>query len=218
MSLINNINEKLDQIVELAQSNTQIANYVQQQFDKMTAHILQNDEILQNNSILNNNNDLQRNQLQHQLHPDPPPAIKFDLSAANPIFSFPNQIVLTQAVIQGLVAQETSTEKDRVKQKLAGFDPRESPACIFINNHFGSDIHQQTLCEFAKKIAKKRQIILDRDSKRRKTVLLKWFHDHWDVIQADFENTQLLNDKLITKDQDELSKKNELDRDGLREF
>lgn len=222
MNLIEIINEKLDQIVENCKSNTQLANHVQRQLDKMTAYILQNDEILQNN-------DQQGNQFQLQLRPDAPPTIKFDLTAANPMLNIPNQIVLTQAVIQGLVKQEISTEKDRVKQKLAGFDPRESPACIFINNHFGSDIHQQTLCEFAKKIAKKNQIVLDRDSKRRKTVLLKWFHDHWDVIRNDFENTQLLNDKLIIKDQDELlhkndvdqdeiNHKNEVDQDTLREF
>lgn len=203
MSFIDIISEKLDNIIELSKPNTQLANYAQQQFDKMTTYIIQNEVILQNNSPLDIT-DPQRNQFQAQLHPDSPPALKFDLTANNLLLNAPNQLVLTQAVIQGLSKQEISTEKDRVKQKLAGFDARQSPACIYINSHFGADIHQQTLCKFAKKIAKKRQIILDRDSKRRKTLLLKWFHDHWDLIRTDFENTQLLDDTLVINDQNEL--------------
>ena len=200
MTFIESINEKLDQIIDISKPNEQLTNYVQQQLDKITAYVLQNEESLQNNNILDIN-DSQRNQFQSQIHPDVPPAFKFDLSSNNPLLIAPNQIVLTQAVIQGLVKQEISTEKDRVKQKLAGFDVQQSPACIYISNHFGTDIRQQALCELAKKISKKRQIILDRDSKRRKTVLLKWFHDHWSLIHKDFENTQLVNGKLIMNDQ-----------------
>lgn len=196
------ISEKLNHIIDISKPNVQMTNYAQHQIEKMTTYIIQNEVILQNNGLLDIN-DPQRSQFQFQLHPDMPPILKFGIESNNALFNPPNQFVLTQAVIQGISKQEISTEKDRVKQKLAGFDVRKSPACIYISSHFGSDVHQQTLCKFAKKIAKKNKIILDRDSKRRKALLFKWFHDHWDIIRTDFENAQLLDDTLVINDSNE---------------
>ena len=107
---------------------------------------------------------------------------------------------ITQA-LQGMARQE-SVEKERIRHKLTGFDPNLSPAWIAIRTQFGPDVKQISLCEIAKYLAKKRQILLDRDSKRRKSILLKWFHDHWNVIEPCMSMFKLNGDTVIITDPD----------------
>ncbi|OHT15337.1 hypothetical protein TRFO_42584 [Tritrichomonas foetus] len=247
--LLNNISAKLSRLIDVASTNTQLTNYVQQQLDR-TADYFLHGEFQQSQSStpsnaanLNgqsnpqnvlNNLTASTNGLNQQNHIMPDMAVLNGLNALNninnlnsinsinnlnglalngmsqninignnPLLAFPNnQIALTQAAIQGLVKQTQSVEKDRVRQKLAGFDPKTSPACNYINSKFGQDVRQHCLCEMAKYIAKKRQIVLDRDSKRRKSVLLKWFHDKWEIISKDMEFFIVQNDELIINDPD----------------
>lgn len=79
--------------------------------------------------------------------------------------------------------QAPSAEVERVENRLSGFDYKESPAWYAIREQFTSDVKQVHLRRIAEHIAQKLQINLDRDAKRRKTVLLKWFDENWKVIK-----------------------------------
>ena len=101
--------------------------------------------------------------------------------------------------IQGITKHE-SAEKERVRQKLTGFDQKTSPACAYITKQFGAEVRQHCLVEIAKYLAKKRGLPLDRDSKRRKSVLMKWFHDNWAILSKDMPMFQVINEEVIVDD------------------
>ena len=48
----------------------------------------------------------------------------------------------------------------------------------------------------AKYLALKNELNLDRDSKRRKSVLIKWFHDNWNIIKYDIKKITIKDDVL----------------------
>lgn len=73
-------------------------------------------------------------------------------------------------------------EKVRVAIRLSGFNPKDNYVINEINKRFGPNIKHGELVAIAQAIAEKAQIKLDRDAKRRKNVLLKWFHENWDTI------------------------------------
>lgn len=72
-------------------------------------------------------------------------------------------------------------EKMRLKTRLTGFNYQDSVSWIAICRHFGSQPSHEELKSVAELIAKTANIRLDRDAKRRKVVMMKWFEEHWDV-------------------------------------
>lgn len=85
------------------------------------------------------------------------------------------------------VKTHSESEKDRIMKRLNGFEYKTSQAWIEISKRFGNDVKREDLCEFAKKISNDLNIKLDRDAKRRKDVLLKWFDDNWCLISNSFK-------------------------------
>jgi hypothetical protein len=73
-------------------------------------------------------------------------------------------------------------EKQRVKARLEGFDSKSSPVWVTITERFGPDVTHTELITLAIILAQKAGIVLDRDAKRRKQVLVKWFEEHWTEI------------------------------------
>ena len=73
-------------------------------------------------------------------------------------------------------------EKLRIAYRLAGFNPKDNPVTQEITRRFGANIKHGELVGIAQAIAEKAQIKLDRDAKRRKNVLLKWFAENWEII------------------------------------
>lgn len=80
-------------------------------------------------------------------------------------------------------SQESNTERRRIESRLNGFNPKDNRAWKAITEQFGVQIKQPELLSIATLVAENANIKLDRDAKRRKTVLIKWFDEHWDVIQ-----------------------------------
>ncbi|KAH0786320.1 glycosyl hydrolase family protein [Histomonas meleagridis] len=131
-----------------------------------------------------------------------------------PQFMIPEQQVIVNNIqkpqnygvnqaIYDLARQPMSAEKERVRLKLIGFDQNTSEAWNYISKNFGQDVKQHCLCEMAKYLSLKRSIPLDRDSKRRKSVLIKWFHDNWPLIAQDMQKFRIQNDELIIEDTDD---------------
>lgn len=77
-------------------------------------------------------------------------------------------------------------EKQRIANRLSGFNPRDNVAWREISNRWGN-IKQKELLSIAQVIATEAKIKLDRDARRRKSVLMKWFCEHWDVVQGYLE-------------------------------
>jgi len=79
-------------------------------------------------------------------------------------------------------------DKKRIMERLGTFKWKESEEWGLICKHFGCEPSKTQLLEIAKLVAERNSITLDRDSKRRKSVLVKWFHENWSLARADFQN------------------------------
>ena len=92
-----------------------------------------------------------------------------------------------------------SAEVERVENRLAGFVPKDSHAWEVISNLYGSDVKQIHLRAIAEDIANHLAIRLDRDAKRRKTVLIKWFDENWDKVSKELEKYKI-NGESVEKE------------------
>jgi hypothetical protein len=77
---------------------------------------------------------------------------------------------------------EGSKEKDRIAGRLGGFNAKDTPVWKEITQRFGNNIKQPELLSIAQVLASSADVKLDRDAKRRKTVLVKWFEENWERI------------------------------------
>ena len=102
-----------------------------------------------------------------------------------------NQGDLT-AQAQGL-SEMATREKNRIAQRLQGFNPKDNQAWYQITQKFGTNIKQPELLSIAQVCSSSAGIKLDRDAKRRKSVLIKWFEENWAHIQP-FLNYVVLED------------------------
>lgn len=74
-------------------------------------------------------------------------------------------------------------ELSRVHKRVSGFNARESVAWKGLTEKFGDKLTHEELISIAELIANAANIKLDRDAKRRKVVLIKWFEEHWQSVQ-----------------------------------
>ena len=158
------------------------------------------------NFFLSNNENEQKSTLNINLHIPIPKAVprpqKENFVSNEQIpFQYTTNYAVNQAICE-LARQPMSLEKERVRLRLVGFEPNSSKAWKYISSHFGHEIKQHCLCEMAKYLSAKRNIPLDRDSKRRKSVLIKWFHENWEKISVDMTKFRIHNDELIIEDPD----------------
>lgn len=72
-----------------------------------------------------------------------------------------------------------SPEKERIKERIGNFNPKDNKILQEIMARFGQKVKHPELLSIANVVAKNAQIVLDRDAKRRKSVLLKWFEENW---------------------------------------
>lgn len=84
-------------------------------------------------------------------------------------------------------------EKDRISQRLGNFNPKDNEVWRFLTLRFGQNIKQQELLSIADVLSKNAGIKLDRDAKRRKSVLIKWFEENWQQIKP-YINYVVLDD------------------------
>jgi hypothetical protein len=72
-----------------------------------------------------------------------------------------------------------SEERERVQRRIEGFDWQKSPAWLHLCCMYGPKLKQDELVSIADVLAKKLEIKLDRDARRRKVVMIKWFEENW---------------------------------------
>lgn len=85
-------------------------------------------------------------------------------------------------------------EKLRIFSRLKGFKPKDSLVWTEITRRFGAEIKHGELLSIAEVVAANAGIQLDRDAKRRKSVLIKWFEENWFQILP-YLNYVILEDK-----------------------
>lgn len=85
--------------------------------------------------------------------------------------------------LQYLLENETD-EMERVKRRIHGFNYRNSEVWKILTDKYGPKLAHEELLSIAELLAAKTNITLDRDAKRRKAVLVKWFEENWDRIQG----------------------------------
>jgi hypothetical protein len=78
---------------------------------------------------------------------------------------------------------DLSKEKDRIARRLGGSNAKDSPVWKAITQRFGSNIKQPELLSMAQVLAAQANVRLDRDAKRRKSVLIKWFEENWTAVE-----------------------------------
>ena len=74
------------------------------------------------------------------------------------------------------------TSKQRVQERLGQFDPYHSEQWTELTERFGSTIKQDELVSIANILSNELGITVDRDARRQKTVLIKWFSENWNAI------------------------------------
>lgn len=80
------------------------------------------------------------------------------------------------------LARYAEEERERVKRRMGGFDWKTSIAWQELTAQFGNKLSHDELISIAELVSVHARLKLDRDAKRRKTVLIKWFQEHWMII------------------------------------
>lgn len=101
----------------------------------------------------------------------------------------------------------TLDEKQRIAIRMNGFDYKENHVWDEIVKRFGSNIKRGELTNIAQLLADTAGIKLDRDAKRRKSVLLKWFDEHWEKVLP------LLDYVVLSDNEDAVLSENETTND-----
>ena len=119
--------------------------------------------------------------------------------------SVPNNLILqyknmnpnfNESTFEGLISNqktEDNNEKKRISARMSNFQPKECKAWKEITQKFGNNIKQQELLSIANVLSSSAKLKLDRDAKRRKTVLIKWFDENWEAIKPFLPYVVLVN-------------------------
>lgn len=97
-------------------------------------------------------------------------------------------------------ARGTGRDARRIKDRLNGFQISTSEAYITITQCFSKNITMSDLLIIAKILAQTFKIHLDRDAKRDKRVLFKWFQEKWEIIRYEIHNIQPLDENFRVVD------------------
>jgi hypothetical protein len=86
-------------------------------------------------------------------------------------------------VVEGPEGAPLNKEKVRILGRLKDFNAKDCSVWREITGRFGRNIKQPELLSIASVLAGHANIKLDRDARRRKTVLVKWFEENWPALQ-----------------------------------
>ena len=90
----------------------------------------------------------------------------------------------------------TTPEKIRISKRVENWDPENSEAWRQLQSIYGDRIQLRFLREIAEQLSDQLKIYLDRDAKRRKIVLIKWFEEHWEELNPLLRNWSISQGKI----------------------
>jgi hypothetical protein len=82
-------------------------------------------------------------------------------------------------------------ERKRIIARLGTFCGKTSKAWEGITKRFGDHLNHTELLSIAQVVGWLIGINVDREAKRRKEILIKWFDDHWPIVSVVLEQTRL---------------------------
>ena len=111
-----------------------------------------------------------------------------------------NLIKLLEAKDEGtslLYQRRTSSETERIRvlNRLNGFGFQNSPAWSIITSRWGDNLSQTELLGIATILSFKTGLKVDREAKRRKDVLVKWFDENLPILKHYLELVVLEDDQ-----------------------
>lgn len=121
--------------------------------------------------------------------PIPTISVKSDSSQYEKTFTFMNSSRSTSNWI--------TPEKYRISKRVENWIPENSSVWKNLQALFGERVQFRILLDLAQLISEDQTIQLDRDAKRRKVVLVKWFEEHWDQISPIINNYSYNHGKII---------------------
>ena len=83
-------------------------------------------------------------------------------------------------------------DKKRILERLGSFKWKESIEWKEICKIYGKEPSKNQLLQWAHKISQNNSLNIDRDSKRRKSVLIKWFHENWKIAKQSISLINML--------------------------
>ena len=101
------------------------------------------------------------------------------------------QAHMTASKKKAVLSLALSDERARVEKRVAGFAYRKSPVWKHLCHCYGPKLRQEELVSIADLLCAKLNIKLDRDARRRKVVIVKWFEEHWHQVQHVLPNIVL---------------------------
>lgn len=117
--------------------------------------------------------------------------------------------------MQFLTGGDITGEKIRIALRLSGFDPKNSFVANEISRRFGPNIKQAELFNIAQCIADFAKITVDRDAKRKKSVLLKWFEEHWQKVSPYLDYVVLEEASTSKEDQIPSTIRNQINNEAI---
>lgn len=103
----------------------------------------------------------------------------------------------------------TSEECKKIKSILSDFNPVNSTAYIKLTERYGDNLKQTECQKIAEVLSLKLNISLDRDSRRRYPMLLKWFNDNWEQIEPNLKYITLTEKENLDEICNDLSNINQ---------
>ena len=90
----------------------------------------------------------------------------------------------------------TTPEKVRISKRVENWTPENSEAWRQLQNIYGDRVQLRLLLDIAEKLSEQCNIPLDRDAKRRKIILIKWFEEHWAELSPLVGNWSISQGKI----------------------
>jgi hypothetical protein len=88
-------------------------------------------------------------------------------------------------------AEDRRTDKDQIEAKLGDFDPKKSQHVADFMEFLGRPRHR-VIVEIVSIIANKSGLpALSRVEKKSKELVLKWVHEHWEVVRPKLRDFHL---------------------------
>lgn len=142
--------------------------------DKKDFGIISDTSIIQSNQSLNNYLDIGNAKSR-----DDEKAVS-DLSRKN---KGKKKNTMKEATISRIAIEE----KKRIRKRIANFDQNKSEAWKVLSIMYGDQIRQDELISIAEFVSAELNLYIDRDAKRRKCILIKWFDENWSKIGPLFQ-------------------------------
>ena len=102
------------------------------------------------------------------------------------------------------MSTQDQRERDFLKEKQANFDQEKSIAWTELRENFGEKItkeHLETLAQICAQKMEGKVTPLIREIKRRKSMLIIWFHDNWEIV-GEFVKTKI---SILDKEGEEVN-------------